>query len=459
MYRLKQLTLLLGDILTLYIGLYVAVFVRYLEKPDYRLIDLLAPMGILFLAGVIIMFIAGLYDITRARNAASFFKKIALAAGIWIIIGVLYFYVRPNLTVTPKTILLLTALFGFGLLALWRFAYNKFLSTTIWLTDVVLVGINPESIEIATYLHTQPEHGYRLLGWIATDTAIIPPKLAAVACYNNLTELINTYNGRTPGIIVISPAMAHDTHLLTELYKTIFQQTSIISLEEFYEKIFNRIPPFIFSESWFITHLKEQEKKVYDRIRILIDYLIGTLVGLFFVVTFPLIALIIKLESAGPVLFKQKRVGRLGQPFTMYKYRTMKALTKEGSAEVNGPQYADTNDLRITSVGKFLRRTRLDELPQCINVLRGEMALIGPRPERPEFVEKLTAQMPFYTLRHLVKPGLTGWAQLQKSYYGTIEENLLKLQYDLYYVKNRGFVIDLSILLHTINVVVRMIGR
>lgn len=459
MYRLKQFTLLLGDLLALYLGLYVAMAARYLKRPDERWLELILPMAALFLAGVVIMFIAGLYDITRARNIASFFKKIALAAGIWLIIGVLYFYIKPNLTIAPKTILLLTAGFGFGFLALWRFLYNKFLSTTIWRTDVAILGITPSAIEVAEFIYHNPEHGFKLLGWVSTTAETMPPALAAIPRVDTLARLIDRNEGRTPGIIVISPTTTRAETLPTELYQTIFQQTSIVSLEDFYEKIFHRIPPFTFSESWFITHLKEQEKKIYDRIRLLIDYFVSLLVFVFFVITYPIIAGLIKISSTGPVLFKQKRIGRLGQPFTMYKYRTMRALTTEGSAETAGPEFAKKNDTRVTAVGKFLRRVRLDELPQCINVLKGEMALIGPRPERPEFVVELTKQMPFYTLRHLVKPGLMGWAQLQHSYFGTWEENLVKLQYDIYYIKNRGPLIDLAILLRTVSVVARMIGR
>ena len=137
----------------------------------------------------------------------------------------------------------------------------------------------------------------------------------------------------------------------------------------------------------------------------------------------------------------------------------MKSLGRDGSAETNGPQFASVNDMRITIFGKLLRKTRLDEVPQFINILKGEMSIIGPRPERPEFVEQLTAAMPFYNLRHLVKPGLTGWAQLQNSYYGTVEENLRKLEYDLYYVKNRNLILDIAIILRTFNILGRMTGR
>ena len=181
--------------------------------------------------------------------------------------------------------------------------------------------------------------------------------------------------------------------------------------------------------------------------------------GIFFILTFPLIALAIKLNTRGRVFFSQNRVGRQGIIFKVYKYRTMVSLSADGSAETNGPQFASTKDIRITSVGKILRLTRIDETPQFINILKGHMSFIGPRPERPEFVAQITEKMPFYSLRHLIKPGLTGWAQVNESYYGTIEENLRKLEYDLYYIKNRNFTLDVSILLRTINTILRLAGR
>jgi lipopolysaccharide/colanic/teichoic acid biosynthesis glycosyltransferase len=253
--------------------------------------------------------------------------------------------------------------------------------------------------------------------------------------------------------------MGTDKQIVQELYQSLFQQISIISLSDFYESIMHRIPPFTFSEGWFVAHLQEQQKRIYDRLRILSDYLLALFVGIFCFITFPVIAIAIKLNSKGQIFFTQNRVGKGGLIFKVYKYRTMKSLSADGSAETNGPQFAASQDARITTVGKFLRLTRLDEIPQFINILKGEMSFIGPRPERPEFVAQLTEKMPFYSLRHLIKPGLTGWAQINKSYYGTIEENLQKLEYDLYYIKNRNFTLDISILLRTINTILRMSGR
>jgi len=168
----------------------------------------------------------------------------------------------------------------------------------------------------------------------------------------------------------------------------------------------------------------------------------------------PLIGALIKLNSAGPIFYRQKRVGKNGKIFEIAKFRSMFK-----DAEKNGAQWANEKDERITGMGKILRKTRIDELPQLWNVLKGEMSFIGPRPERPEFVEELQKQIPHYVMRHLVKPGLSGWAQIKFPYGASVEDAMEKLQYDLYYIKNRSFVLDLAITARTIAAVLSREGR
>ncbi len=453
-YRLKQLILLFGDLCALYAGLYLGVTLRYLHSPDAKFINLVGPLTLLFALAIIIFFIIGLYDLGKARNTSTFFQKIIFAAGVWLILSILFFYTNPNVTVSPKTTLLLVTICGFGALTIWRAVYNRFLSANLLRTPVIFVGFNHEIEELTEVMMKVPERGYTVSGLVTNaDTGLDLPTA------ETLDELIKKNHGFYPNLIVISEKSASDTTLLNSLYRALYQQVSIIPLAEFYEDFFKRIPPYAFSEDWFVTHLNEQTKKIYDRFRILVDVFFTFIMGLVFLIVFPFIAIITKLTSPGPIFFIQNRVGRMGKPFNIYKFRTMRSLNKEGSAELEGPQYATVNDSRVTKFGNFLRKTRLDELPQFINILKGEMAVIGPRPERPEFVEKLTSAMPFYSLRHLVKPGITGWAQLQKSYYGTIEENLVKLEYDLYYIKNRSLILDVVIILRTFEVLLRMMGR
>lgn len=458
-YRIKQFLLLVGDAAMLYAGFYLGVALRYQEWAPRDLFILLPPTSQLFAGAVVILFIIGLYDIGRVKNSRVLYQKILLSAGIWVLLAIIYFYAKITTLVTPKTTLLCITFGSFGLLALWRAFYNHFLSTVIWRTSIAFAGVSDEVAELARLIAAEPERGFVIAGLIIPPQTSVPSPLGSHPTAGTLAELTQKNNGRFPDLIVLNPASRNNAPLLAELYRAIFRQITIIDLAEFYEMMFQRIPPFTFSEAWFITNLKEQRRKIYDRGRILADYAIAIILAAVFFITFPLAAALIKLTSPGPVFFKQKRVGRLGQTFTIYKYRTMFSLGPDGSAETEGPKFAAVGDRRVTALGRILRRTRLDEMPQALNILRGEMSLIGPRPERPEFVKQLTEAMPFYAVRHLVKPGLTGWAQLQQAYYGDIKENLYKLEYDLYYIKNRSFFLDATILLKTISVIARLMGR
>ncbi|MDO8499443.1 MAG: exopolysaccharide biosynthesis polyprenyl glycosylphosphotransferase [bacterium] len=458
MYRLRQLLLLIVDGSIFYLSLFGALVIRYQRLPGAEWARLVGPMGILFFLALIICFIAGLYDLTRINNTWKFYSRIVTAALVWMAVGTLFFYAQPNLTVAPKTILLLTSLIGFGLIALWRLVGRKIIANKILTSNIVFVGITPEVLELANVIKESPQLGYQTIGFVRTGDEEPTATLAGLPLAPTLSALTT----QTPidiQIIIIAPHLAKNSIMLNELYPQLFKQTEMMDLARFYEEIMGRIPPFTFSEAWFLTNLREQRKKIYDRGRIFVDYLFSLLLGLFFIITWLPIAIAIKLNSKGPIFFAQERVGRNELPFKMYKYRTMIAINPDGGAEINGPQFAAKADRRITAVGKFLRATRLDEIPQFINILKNEMGLIGPRPERPEFVAELTKQIPFYPLRHLIKPGITGWAQLKKSYYGTLEENQHKLEYDLFYIKNRGALLDVAILLRTINIVLGFMGR
>ncbi|MDD4476947.1 MAG: sugar transferase [Patescibacteria group bacterium] len=455
MYRIKQFILFLGDILSLYAGLFLALSLRYLKWPEKEIGLLLEPMILLFILAAIFFFIVGLYDLGKAKNSWKFFQKIIISALLWIAFGTIYFYLNSDIGAAPKTNLLLIAVFGFTFVSLWRYLQNKILTTT-WKIKVVFAGINKEAVELINLLRAEPQHGYEIIGIISENAS---DGTDTVPVGKNLKELFEKTKQKSPNMIVVSPEFAMNDEILNEFYGQIFRHSTVVDLADFYEEIFGRLPSFIFSESWFLTKLREQDKKIYDRMHNLIDYASGLLMGIFFAITFPFVALAIKSNSRGSIFFKQERTGKSGKKFTIYKYRTMKSMSPDGSAEISGPQFASTGDARITLVGKFLRKTRLDEIPQFINILKKEMSLVGPRPERPEFVKQLTEKMPFYALRHLVKPGITGWAQLHESYYGTIEENLRKLEYDLFYIKNRGPVLDMAILLKTINVILRFAGR
>jgi exopolysaccharide biosynthesis polyprenyl glycosylphosphotransferase len=245
--------------------------------------------------------------------------------------------------------------------------------------------------------------------------------------------------------IIFTEELEEDPKFLTALYLCLPMGVNFLDFATAFEEITEKIPVSMLSKNWFLKNLREGEKKIYDKFKRVFDLILALVI---LILTFPLwliVALAIKIEDGGPVFYIQERVGKNKKIFKLIKFRSM---IKE--AEKRGPKWAEIEDQRVTKVGKFLRRFHLDEIPQMINVLKGDISLVGPRPERPEFVEKLEKEIPYYNLRHIIKPGFTGWAQIKFRYARSIEDSLEKFQYDLYYIKNRSLFLDLKILLQTL---------
>jgi len=236
---------------------------------------------------------------------------------------------------------------------------------------------------------------------------------------------------------------------LRELLACRLNGVRVSDLAQFFERVHGHVPLDMSRSSWFIYGSGYRQGWLRALNKRAFDLVVATLLLLPALPLMVLASVAIFIESPGPVIYRQERVGRRGKRFTLLKFRSM---TRD--AEKDGkPAWAAVNDQRVTRVGRFLRKTRIDELPQLINVLRGEMSVVGPRPERPEFVAMLSEQVPFYAIRHSVKPGITGWAQVRYSYVATIEDSVKKLEYDIYYVKNHSMLLDALILLETIRVV------
>ncbi len=262
-------------------------------------------------------------------------------------------------------------------------------------------------------------------------------------------------NPRKSGIIFDS-----DTRLAEDISNQLIAMRTdtipILTISEFYERFWTKLPVLNLGEGWFLRNrgFNLLHDSIGIRLKRVADFLLGVTGIIITLPLIPAIAGLIYLESPGGVIFKQRRVGLNGEVFTLYKFRSMIE-----SAESVGAQWSEVDDPRITRLGKFLRASRLDELPQFWNLILGNMSLIGPRPERPEFVEQLKQEIPYYDLRHLVPPGLTGWAQVMYSYGSTVEDARKKLEYDLYYIKNHSLRLDLAIILRTFIVILKGLGR
>jgi lipopolysaccharide/colanic/teichoic acid biosynthesis glycosyltransferase len=241
--------------------------------------------------------------------------------------------------------------------------------------------------------------------------------------------------------------------LQATLLKLLEYRISFLSYPDFYEQINAKIPVEAIKSDWFLDNLKEGEKNYFDAFKNLSDRMMATILFITSLIVWPFLALIIKLESRGPVIFKQIRTGKNGKQFQLYKFRSMRV-------EGNRGEMTKENDDRITSFGKFMRKTRLDEIPQLINIIKGNMSFIGPRPERPELIEDLSKLIPFYNTRLIIKPGLSGWDQISGEYHSpSPQDTMAKLQNDLYYIKHRSIYLDLTIILKTIATVLARRGR
>lgn len=458
-YRIKQASLVFGDVFCFGLSFWITLTLRYWQIPNFETLFRSTGLYIgLFLCWLVINYINGLYDLSGRIQRGNLYRRIAETSFIILIFSVIYFYFLPNAEIAPKRILFFNVLIGYTLLALWRVFFEKYIGSQKLRTNVIFVGMTPETKDLIQFILKHKQSGYNIVAAIDT-TKTMKNKENSFAVYHDLKSLrpaINTYKAQ---LVIIAPHLQRDEDALRELYELLFWSVEIVDATSFYENITGRIPPATFSESWFLEHIHTKVNPLYEKWRTMLDYVAGATIGIFFITLGSVIALLIRITSPGPIFILQKRVGLNGNIFTLYKFRSMYALSPDGSAEVSGVEFAQKEDKRITPVGKFLRKTRLDELPQCINLLKRDVTLIGPRPERPEIVEELTLRMPFYPLRHVVRPGLTGWAVLHQNYTDTIEKSLEKLQYDLYYIKNRSFLLDISILLRTVNIVLRLMGQ
>lgn len=445
----KKIFLLFGDIVILYSSLALTLLIRYWPNFNLeRLSQHFWPFTIIYLLWLIVFYIAGLYALDLARNNLAFystlFKGLAINAGL----AIAFFYFIPYFGITPKTNLFLNLVIFVILVSLWRNFYNYFLKSEAFLNNLLIIGQTKETRQLIDLIKTHPQLGYRFIEELKPNNIQTPFDLLEIATKKNIKTIVTA----------IDPHQ--DNHLAKGLYQCLPLKISFSDFPNFYEKIIGKVPLSSIGEIWFLENLAESQKNFYETSKRILDMLGALIFGLISLIFYPLIALIIKIDSRGPVFIRQKRVGQDGQSFVLYKFRTMRATAKDGSSEPEGrPIYAQINDSRNTRVGKIFRKSRFDELPQLWNIFLGQMSFIGPRAERVEFVEELEKQIPYYQIRHIVKPGLTGWAQVNFRYGASVEDSVEKLQYELYYIKHRSFILDLSIILKTIKIVLKGGGR
>ncbi|MBP6885670.1 MAG: sugar transferase [Candidatus Pacebacteria bacterium] len=453
----RIITLLSSDFVSFYGALAVTLLLRY-GRSDFTIqfSRHVVPFSLLLLVWLFALYITNLYNVRFMRNDREFFERLAQAMLFAAVISIIFFYLIPFFGITPKrNLFIFLILLAIGMWGM-RLLYNRILAGSTK-KNILIVGITKEAIELATFITNNPQLGYRISSFVHLNNESIETTTSATSwgVIHNLNEVDAHIIHKSIDTVVITPDAYQLKEVVDLFYSAISRQINFISLTSLTEQLTGRIPLGSINQTWFLNNLEEGSKKSLDPMKRFVDIASATLLGIPTLIALPFIAAIILVDSRGPVFFRQARTGRAGTPFSIIKFRTMKI----DAEATTGAVWATQNDSRITRVGSLLRKTRIDELPQLWNILRGDMSLVGPRAERPEFDAQLALQIPFYNERYLIKPGLSGWAQINYPYGASVEDALQKLQYDLYYIKHRSILLDLEIVLKTISISLRRSGR
>jgi sugar transferase (PEP-CTERM system associated) len=339
-------------------------------------------------------------------------------------------------------------------LLVWRLLFEFYITRIAPKENILIVGTGEVAQQIGEEVRNSERLGFQLVGFINPLQGKEPSSAAREAkILGNPSQMKRIIEEHEVRKVVVAITERRGEYPIKEMLDLRVSGCPIVEWPGFFEKLSGRIPIDSLAPSFFIFNEGFRKSKFLLMFRRIVSSIVAGAALLLISPLFLVIAILIKIDSPGPVLYSQIRVGEHGRPIRIYKFRSMR-----DDAEVNGDAvWAVKDDPRITRVGNFLRKSRIDELPQLFNVMIGELEFVGPRPERPEFVAKLQEQIPYYALRHTVKPGLTGWAQVMFHYSGTIDESKQKLQYDLFYIKNMSLKLDLLILFHTLKIVI--LGR
>jgi sugar transferase (PEP-CTERM system associated) len=388
-----------------------------------------------------------LYDLKVYRSNIELGIRLLQSLGVSSILLAALYYIFPFLIIGKGIFLISLGLMGV-VIVLWRIIYNYILRTRQLDQKIMIVGSGPLAKNIASEILERMDTGFKIIGFIAESPGRVGEKLASPSIIGDQSQIFDIAAREKVDRIIVALEERRgkfpDAQLLECKMRGIVVEEGI----EFYEHLTGRLqveslrPSFlIFSDGFKKSELTMWVKRVSG-------FTLSSIGLIFLSPLILVISILIKIDSHGPVFYKQKRVGKRGKIFKLLKFRSM-----VDNAETNGPVWAENDDKRITRVGRWIRKWRLDEVPQMFNVIKGDMSFVGPRPERPYFVEQLRKEIPFYDQRFSVKPGVTGWAQIKYRYGASKEDALEKLKYDLYYIKNLSPLIDLLIIFETIKVV------
>jgi len=447
--------LLLAEAVLMFGVIIGAVYLRVgVEGAPYELIEKLgyykAAYATVFCLAAFYLF--DLYDFVAMHNRHELVLRLVQALGFaWVALAI-SFYAYPALML-GRSVSLIALPMALTLMVGWRISIHWFLGHPSFGERILIVGSGNLAVEVARQVLNRPDAGYRIVGFVGTDSELLGKSLInprVIGLTDDLESIV-----KTEGIDRIVVAMGERRGQLPTDRLLKLGLGGDVSIEEgatFYERVTGRVSLEMIRPSWLIFTGRGRQAKLAAVTRNAVHRFVALIAVVFSLPIVLLTAILIKLDSRGPVFYKQERVGENGRSFVLTKFRSMRV-----DAETDGPVWASKRDERTTRVGRIIRKIRVDEIPQFWNILRGEMSFVGPRPERPHFVAQLAREIPYYEQRHLIAPGLTGWAQIKYPYGASIEDSRQKLQYDLFYIKNHSLLLDAIIMFETIKII--LFGR
>ncbi|HEU5104125.1 MAG TPA: exopolysaccharide biosynthesis polyprenyl glycosylphosphotransferase [Roseiflexaceae bacterium] len=424
---------------------------------------------------LLLLLLVGCYDLPVAGNQSQTVTRVILATFVAGFLYLLLFFVfgRPailvgeppepgltlfDLSLPPRLIPGLLVLLGVPLLIVWRLSYIQFFTSPAMRRHAVIVGSSSSGSALVHDTRSATKD-YEFVGFIDEDPALWGTNVQGLKVMGNYDVLTQLIKAREVDEVIVALPKSVEGELFQALIYCHERGTTIRSMSKVYEEVLGQVPVEHLGSYWFLDGSTSNFPIIYRACKRLVDISVG-LIGLaILALLFPWIAIAIYLDSPGPLFYRQERHGQYGKRFWVLKFRSMiPDAEKVGLEKLGLDRWTEKDDPRVTRVGRLLRRARFDELPQVINILKGDMSLVGPRPEVSRMVESLDRQIPFYRLRWSIKPGLTGWAQVCYRYGSTIEDALVKLKYDLYYIKHQSLRLDLLIIFRTIAVVLAFRG-
>jgi len=441
-YPIRNLVFFITETILIFLSIFMAsiIKIRIIDNHVFVWMDVLPKVGLITFVCILSLYYHDLYDFGGVYGYGELFIRLLQSLGISCLLLAGIYTLFPQLIIAEKVFMFALLLIVSFILS-WRLVYNWILKEEKFKEKILILGSDSFAHDIVKEIKERKDTGFRILGILGNSN---PSSFTGSVPILGSTKDILPIAKRFPcERIVLALSEQRGNLPVSELLELKLRGKIIQDGVEFYEHLTGKIMIEKLRPSYFIFSSGFKISKFRQRVKRLLDICLS-LIGLFLSMPIcAIIAIAIKLDSKGPVLFKQERVGEGERPFILYKFRSMHI-----NAETR-PVWAKENDPRVTRVGRIIRKMRIDEIPQMWNVLKGEMSFVGPRPERPYFVKMLKEQIPYYSQRHAVKPGITGWAQIRYRYGDSVEDAIEKLKYDLYYIKNMSILFDLAILFET----------